>query len=164
MSKIKPIIFKPEMVRAILDGRKKQTRRLDFRFKSGDILWVRETWSMPRAGRLPNGEDMVYYKADMVNDQIWKGFWNPSIFMPKWACRLFLFVERTSIEPLQSISEFDAQKEGVEADPETGSYVDSFMFLWDKINKKRAPWDQNPYVQAVTFHICPKPIQWEFND
>ena len=58
--KEKPILFNTDMVQAIIDGRKTQTRRIAKTdkppYKAGDILYIRETWT-----QAPNGEYL--YKA-----------------------------------------------------------------------------------------------------
>lgn len=140
----KPILFSGPMVRAILEGRKTQTRRVvkgtsehrgpynpayieqyrrDAGWKAiaphpvGSEMWVRETWTQDgRGGQMANGEDAVYYLADMPDPAPWKEYWKPSIFMPRWASRLTLTVKDVRVERLQDISEEDAEAEGVEID------------------------------------------------
>jgi hypothetical protein len=90
-------------------------------------------------------------------------------FMPRWASRLTLEVTDVRVQRLQDISEEDAKAEGVEpwdalsrdqVIPGPGFdgalYRDNlhrlpFSDLWDSINAKRAPWDSNPWVWALTF-------------
>ena len=130
--KEKPILFSAEMVRAILDGRKTQTRRVSTyqRFlwtengiaaqdgdspvacpygKVGDHLWVRETWSSYiNAITLEVG---YVYKAShgLLPGQKWK----PSIHMPRKASRITLEITNVRVEHLQDISEQDAIAEGI---------------------------------------------------
>ena len=140
--KERPILFSGPMVRAILDGRKTQTRRPVKMPKSvnpvalgsmmqraselgplpgsafgepGDRLWVRETFDLDQPA-FPDESDKsrVLYRADH-DPQHWGYFrWRPSIHMPRWASRIDLEVVSVRVERLQSISEDDARAEGVE--------------------------------------------------
>lgn len=130
--RIKPILFNTEMVRAILAGRKTQTRRLvkkqfltedDLKicgkpYDPGDILWVRETWKQYTTGTAGAGLiDGYLYKADDPQDtsgMMVEGHWHPSIHMPKAAARIFLRVTGVRVERLQDIDEDGVCNEGAE--------------------------------------------------
>lgn len=152
--KERPILFSAPMVRAILDGIKTQTRRpvknigfvtgighvlngSDNRSewpdfcpygKTGDRLWVRETW-----GYRTKGSDIIMgthwenplYRAnaDACGLLGHDGFgpiyeedilWRSSIHMPRSASRISLEITGVRVERLQDISEGDAIAEGVE--------------------------------------------------
>lgn len=139
--RVKPILFTAPMVRALLDGRKSQTRRdLTVRtrdgdilppsthYTAGDLLWVRETCS---ALESHDGLDCVRFDAD----QVWRPIENtpeaadrwlkmhhyrgkrgatvPSIHMPRWASRLTLEVTEVRVQRLQEIGHEDAIAEGM---------------------------------------------------
>lgn len=98
-----PILFNTEMVRAILDGRKTQTRRVikpqptnprwnnvgwlgwddghGYRMKApcavGDVLWVRETWCKGRVeyGEEPDGRNVPYIEQCTGDDCIIQKEW-----------------------------------------------------------------------------------------
>ena len=145
----------------------------------GDRLWVRETfrygWSREEkfyndadgASRSERAwercdeptEDRVWYDADGAPGECpydeWAELKTPSIYMPRWACRLGLTVTDVRVERLQEISAADVLAEGVgpcgEADNRTWLRK-SFHDLWDSINKKRGfGWDVNPWVWTITF-------------
>ena len=138
--KPKPILFSTNMVQALLDGRKTQTRRVikpqyaeksdgtkipldefakefDLKYfapyQSGDILWVRETWAeCATIESFLTQTDLYAYKADYsITDVPWK--WKPSIHMPFTAARIFLRVTDVRAERLQDITDADAKKEGM---------------------------------------------------
>lgn len=120
--KERQILFSTEMVRAIMDGSKTQTRRVKKSDKCpyghvGDVLWVRETWQLS-TWLHPSDENYGYiYKASdngqewESNDEQWK--WKPSIFMPRKACRLRLQITDIRVERLQDITEEYARAEGL---------------------------------------------------
>ena len=141
--KDRTIIFSGPMVRAILEGRKTQTRRLvkpqDWQLKSGefrwihpygrvgDRLWVRETWAgnktrvayratMNHAGVNWDAEHTKMYWERLQHPTLPVPIadkWKPSIHMPRWASRLTLEITGVRIQRLQDISEDDAIAEGI---------------------------------------------------
>jgi hypothetical protein len=177
--KERPILFKPEMVRAILEGRKTQTRRvvkgiqIDGLMAAaavtlrpslaislcpygvvGDRLWVREVWSIAEKKFDPEVSRIVY-RADGVDplpDATGRARWRPSIHMPRAASRLTLEVTEVRIERLHDISEEDARAEGVRPDPFRRTYtaINSFHVLWIDINGIDS-WDSNPWVWVICF-------------
>lgn len=137
--KFHPILFSTEMVKAILEGRKTQTRRV-IKSKSllaclnnpaekgfdgieslctygkvGDVLWLRESFRydviQDRNGVF---NDVYCYKTDFPDEHPKILSWKPSIHMPKTACRIFLQIKSIRVERLQDISEKDAIAEGVQ--------------------------------------------------
>jgi hypothetical protein len=202
----KPILFNTEMVKAILEGKKTQTRRLmkpqptkprwnnigwlgwddghGRRMKSpceaGDVLWVRETWSITdKCGLYPNwpSNGIHYmYKADDPDCSAAKeARWYPSIHMPKEAARIFLLVKRVWVECLREISVENCAAEGIWDDYKASSekyhenlkkaaYPKAFSELWDSTIKKddlpEYGWNANPWVWAIEFERCEKPEGW----
>lgn len=138
----RPILFSGPMVRAILDGRKTQTRRVvkkvgrdnclpDRRVKSafGAVVHVKDAaelcpygqpgdrlWVRETWQRKSGGEQMARYRADfdgMLDRALRESFtWKPSIHMPRWASRISLEITAVRAERLQACSEDDAVAEG----------------------------------------------------
>ena len=166
--KIRPILFSTDMIKAIIEGRKTQTRRI-CKAKNGiycfgkkcchygqidDILWVREKWSLnPFYDEIENDEKYLYAARDIP----FEGHkWKPSIHMPYTACRLWLKIVNVRVERLQSITTQDAFTEGVTEADGIGSYIPAFYMLWCKINGQQS-WNLNPFVWVIEFERCSKP-------
>ncbi|NUB24656.1 hypothetical protein [Azospirillum brasilense] len=132
-----PIIFSAPMVRALLDGRKTQTRRLASsplaKVQPGDRLWVRENARVSYEGGIGDAAThQVEYQAcgpsplrsgpapswfpsrSHNNDGSMR--WCPSIHMPRWASRITLVVEQVRVERLQDITREDVYAEGAITD------------------------------------------------
>lgn len=131
----RPIIFSAAMVRALLAGRKTQTRRLATsplrHVYPGDRLYVREAVSCGgvfsdvvevryRAHERASHAEFVEQVPVASVASALPAFpkYRPSIHMPRWASRLTLVVTGVRGEPLQSMEgqhplESDAIAEGV---------------------------------------------------
>jgi hypothetical protein len=147
----RPILFSAPMVRAILAGRKTQTRRpikpqpvnvvgelktggmwlVDTKWhiacpygKPGDRLWVRETWHGGNGSSGQPAPGYVSYRADGEMMEFFRkkgNRWRSPIHMPRWASRIILEVESVRVERLQDITSDDALAEGVDTNPD--SYI-----------------------------------------
>ena len=141
--------------------------------KSGDQLWVRETFgfgwnsgagfytAIPPTGREDKPEK-VYYKADNQFDESkGKHCWRPSIYMPRWASRINLEITGVRVQRLQDISDGDIRAEGMALTDLDGRSIPRkkwrcvFSRTWDEINGKRlgCDWESNPWVWAITFKV-----------
>jgi hypothetical protein len=175
----RPILFSAPMVRAILDGRKTQTRRIlkdttehkgpynpkyleayrdDKGWKEicphgkiGDRLWVRETWGLPHAKcRCKACCEFAGIKFRADGEDA-RIKWTPSIFMPRIASRIILEITEIRVQRVREISEEDAEAEGCKPDY-TGFVKEHFADLWDSINFKIGfGWEINPWVWAISF-------------
>lgn len=155
-------------------------------YQPGDHLWVRETWRCVKYdnmdGDLNYGVEFKdgtrkYFKFDdseryhQFGKYALKKGWQPSIYLPKEAARIWLEITNVRVERLQEITEEDAMSEGVSwlddacyanngwhptyYDPDSGGgpiFRDGFKSLWDSINAKRGyDWDTNPWVWVISF-------------
>lgn len=150
----RPILFSGPMVRAILDGRKTQTRRVvkpqpepgyighfgpgipfgrtekrDERCPygyTGDWLLVREAFH-PYHWDRPRAAYRADGERQRVRTQIETyeiGRWKPSIHMPRWASRILLEIVSVRVERLQEIGEADCWAEGIDRMPDTRGWRD----------------------------------------
>ena len=141
------------MVKAILDDRKTQTRRVikpqpknptwtgtkwvdsgndDTRHydikcpygETGNYLWVRETWSYG-CNDFGTNRFTVHYRADGLDH---KGHrWSPSIFMPRKRSRINLEITDIRVELIQDISWEDLLAEGY-PQPKKGITKESIIY------------------------------------
>ena len=142
----RPILFSAEMVRAILEGKKTQTRRKTkpqpstvddagrwYRMKSGGESLMNSAYPCP------------YGKP------------GDTLFVPETEPRITLRITDVRVQRLQDISEDDARAEGASRtdwEYDDGECCDNdreaFSHLWNRINGPSA-WDDNPWVWVIEF-------------
>jgi hypothetical protein len=150
------------MARAILDGRKTQTRRL-IRSPAealtcslgapGDVLWVREPWGYASqffdADAHPSGN--VVYAADGRAPGV-RSAWRPPTYMPRSCSRIRLEILSVACESLQQITPADAHAEGYVEETLWNDPRRWFAQLWDRLYAEQGfGWDTNPRVWVITF-------------
>ena len=184
--KERPILMSAEMVRALLAGRKTQTRRLvklmdTGRVKlpgshrnwhledpnvvkacpyglPGDRLWVKETFLQRNSTTIYRADLYLFEAAGISLNFNWK----PSIFMPRKASRLTLEIKTLRVERLQDISEADAKAEGIQC---PGCQSGEHIACTDLVKAYRKLWESlngtdswkaNPWVWVIEFQLLNK--------
>ena len=153
MSRVLPILFNTEMVRANLEGRKSCTRRIVKGFIPNDAKWGYTAFT-PKGciscrGTFADGYGEKFFKLPCEPGDIlyaretWKkapnGYyyyedwqrndiaditkWKPSIHMPKEAARIWLKVTNVRVERLQEMTLKDFKAEGIYDDYKTYSEI-----------------------------------------
>ncbi|WP_417615374.1 hypothetical protein [Parasphingorhabdus sp.] len=148
-------------------------------YSVGDRLYVREAHRAIGGGTLNycTRPEHLDFRASPPSDitgnmerDFWDSMdkWHPGIHHHRQLTRLTLTVTDVRVQRLQDISEEDAVAEGIEHVMTTSSGkfyrnfdnehcpilpVGSFRSLWNSLNAKRAPWDSNPWVVAVSFDV-----------
>lgn len=138
-------------------------------YQTGDILYVRETWS--------KGLERYIYRADYSDTEKFyrngkeiEMKWKPSIHMPKEAARIWLNVTDVRVERLQKITEAGAEAEGANfkngknvgfEEKMNRTAIERFAEIWNstikKANLDRYGWDASPWVWVIEFEQCEKP-------
>jgi len=165
----RPILMSGPMVRALLDGRKTQTRRVitrllrfgkitefgpsdtrgyDWHFRDKRMLW----------NDLRHQELLPYCPYGQPGDRLWP---SEHRFMRRADSRLTLQLTDVRVERVQDIKGSDLMDEGAPPyldDPETGERVfgtrNTFAVIWNAINAKCGyGWDANPWVWALSFTV-----------
>lgn len=160
----KPILFNTDMVKAILEGRKTQTRRLmkpQPLFYTGRKYIFADEECPKKWEDCPNiiatyqyqpgdilwvretwshdGDEYRYKADDEMPDGWHTTAWRPSIHMPKEAARIFLRVKDVRIERLQDITPSDIDAEGCK---EWGYSVKTGELLPSSPTRFKIVWDK----------------------
>ncbi len=150
------------------------------KYKSGNILWVREAWADVNTEdgpaftyRADNGLKLCsddawpveyerYPNCDftMWCGDLWRGesghSWRRNIHMPRFAARIFLKVTNVRIEQLQNVTEEETEWDGLQNYYDENSpymlNVIRFKNFWNNTYTKRnQSYEENPWIWTVEF-------------
>jgi len=157
------IPFYESAVRAVLDGRKTQTRCVVEPQPTGDTTMVE--WNIAQKAFVPWHwmSGVGSYAGGRRTGKIIRcpyGLPGDRLRVRGWTTNLPLEVTGVRMERVQDISIDDCLAEGVGADftgpfdPQESGPEPDFLFarLWDDINAKRGcSWNENPWVWVIEF-------------
>ena len=148
---MKQIKFAPEMLVAVLLGKKQQTRRIVKSLNGGEILgYGGDGLAMELEGEKLDEDGETVSLINTVPCPY--GQVGDVLNAPQFPC-LQLKITEIRVERLQQITEQDCLKEGVGNPILRQCYQSEFKALWNAIYGYQA-WDDNPYVWVINFEQC----------
>jgi hypothetical protein len=179
---MKGMLLNPELVKAIAEGRKTVTRRLDEkpRYVVGETVYIKEVWNAHNFGsrwwhetKAPLSEKMEFgwtpvYKRNEPENAPPR--WISPLIMPEFLAAIRVKITEVTQERLQLITPDEAIKEGVkfhkyhDGDVNYFDYysdcyfwkspTQSFRTLWDSVaTRPGTRWADNPLVFAYGFEV-----------
>lgn len=158
----RPIIFNNDMVRAILDGRKTQTRRIVKGVPSTHDFhgWVMNS-STPAdegkacwaTGKSPLLNNIIRIRSPFgeIGGRLWV---RETFYMPRWASRILLEITDVRVEKLKHVPRAGIIAEGYPSERAAdGGEFDPFLWyrdLWESIYGEES-WQANPWVWVIEF-------------
>ena len=123
----------------------------------GAKVWARETWAVDKHWDNHKPSEInkgvkAWYTASGAK-ALWVGKTRSSMFMPKWAARIWQEIVAIRCERVQDITEEDAKSEGVTmifGNMDRPSCRWYFKSLWDRLNGKKHPWSKNEWVWVLS--------------
>lgn len=149
---------------------------------SDDRFWIHHGYIIGAPGYAAKTATVKAGACRTFGLSAYGGKWRSPRFMPRWASRITLEIVEVRVQRVQEISVSDAISEGITAayccslenaphvhkDPLRCCRADcccgsvplnrpqmEYRELWDEVNGKRATWDSNPLVRAITFRRLP---------
>jgi hypothetical protein len=162
---MKGICFTEPCFRAVIEGRKIQTRRPAIRYETGEIIYLKEPYAygcvLTDIGLVSTGRLLYRYDGDTIADFAYGdpafGEWKSKQSMREKHARYFIEITASRYEPLQTISDEDCIREGC-------LHVETVHFGHANFSFDRKTWYSSPrqaYADLIDKMI--KPGTWESN-
>lgn len=175
---MKGIMFKEESLKAIVEGRKTQTRRAvknpdvssNPLYNPMEIIYIKEPYTilssdfadMYNVHQASNGDYIGYQYFGGKDIAFNSQRFTPKMFMPAKYARHFIEITDVGVQRVQEIGHEDIFNEGFRrsdynANNPTGYDLDAlerdWITLWNSINKPPYSWEDNPWVWVYEFKL-----------
>lgn len=149
------ILFTPENIAKTVQKLKTQTRRLNCKYRVGEILFLKEPYYLDAIFDNLSAKEAIDSQLTNSEASELKAYYEPiagttgrkrnALFMPEKYARHFIRITAIRKEPLGNITEADCMKEGV-------AYKHEYIELYDSIHYEGA-FRENPTVFVIDYEL-----------